>query len=554
MSVQIKEGRIILAIEAIRVSKTMNLTRAAKVYNVPRTTLRDRLKGITPKPERRNAAHNLTSTEEETLIRYVLDLDSRGFPPRIDDVKDMADLLLTTRHVKPVGKQWAYRLVRRRPELKTRFSRAYDFQRALCEDPALINAWFRLVVNMRGKYGIQDADFYNFDETGFMMGVICGNMVVTRADRRGRSKQLQPGNREWATAIECVSSDGITLPPFLIVQGVNHLASWYTECDLPPSWVIKTSPNGWTDNDTALEWIKHFDKHTTVRRQGVYRMIVLDGHESHLSAQFQEFCKEKKIITLCLPAHSSHITQPLDVGCFSVLKRAYGRELEIFIKAHINHITKIEFFVAFKAAHLSTMTAKNIKAGFRGAGLVPYNPQAVLSKLDVKLRTPTPTGSPLPQADPWVSQTPHNPNEAVSQSEHVQKRISNHQGSSPTSMFSAVKQLAKGTELIAHEMTLLRDEVRTLRQANEALAKRRRAKRTRIQARGALTIEDAQALIAQKDVGRQQSGERLVERDALEAGPSTQQRCRRCGKTGHNVRTCQEVKETSDKESSIECS
>ena len=70
---------------------------------------------------------------------------------------------------------------------------------------------------MRTKYGIQDCDFYNFDETGFMMGVICGNMVVTRADRSGRGKQLQPGNREWATAIECVSSDGFVLPSFLIL-------------------------------------------------------------------------------------------------------------------------------------------------------------------------------------------------------------------------------------------------------------------------------------------------------------------------------------------------
>jgi hypothetical protein len=174
-------------------------------------------------------------------------------------------------------------------------------------------------------------------------------------------------------------------------------------------------------------------------------MIVLDGHRSHLSVQFEEFCKEKNIITLCLPAHSSHLTQPLDVGCFSVLKRLYSRQLEAFIKAHINHITKTEFFIAFKAAHLATMTPSNIQGGFRGAGLVPYNPQAILSKLDIKLRTPTPTGPPLLDADPWVSQTPHNSKEALSQSEHVRRRITRHQGSSPTSIFSAVKQLAKGT-------------------------------------------------------------------------------------------------------------
>ena len=126
---------------------------------------------------------------------------------------------------------------------------------------------------------------------------------------------------------------------------------------------------------------------------------------------------------------------------------------------------------------------------------MPYDPQAVLSKLDIKLRTPTPTRTPLPQANPWVSQTPHNPNEAVSQSEHVRYHIARHQGSSLTSVFSAVKQLAKGTELIAHQMTLLNEEVRTLRKANEALIKRRRAKKTRVQAGGALSVGDALSLI-----------------------------------------------------------
>jgi hypothetical protein len=49
---------------------------------------------------------------------------------------------------------------------------------------------------MRAKYNIQDYDFYNFDKTGFMIGVISLAIVVTRADRRGRSKAVQLGNRE----------------------------------------------------------------------------------------------------------------------------------------------------------------------------------------------------------------------------------------------------------------------------------------------------------------------------------------------------------------------
>ena len=72
---------------------------------------------------------------------------------------------------------------------------------------------------MRAKYGIQDCDFWNFDETGFMMGMIIPGMVVTRFDRRGRSKKIQPGNREWATAICCINGVGEDVRPFLVIQG-----------------------------------------------------------------------------------------------------------------------------------------------------------------------------------------------------------------------------------------------------------------------------------------------------------------------------------------------
>ncbi|PQM43524.1 hypothetical protein VC83_09651 [Pseudogymnoascus destructans] len=232
-------------------------------------------------------------------------------------------------------------------------------------------------------------------------------------------------------------------------------------------------------------------------------MLVLDGHKSHESAEFQEYCKAHNIITLCLPPHSSHLTQPLDVGCFSVLKRAYGRQIETFIKAHINHITKVEFFLAFQAAFIESITTQNAQAGFRGAGLVPFNPQAVISKLDVKLRTPSPA-LPLPaDADPWVSQTPHNPTEALSQTTLVKQRIARHQGSSPTPLFETVFALAKGTERLAHQNTLLTEEIRTLRAANEALSKRRRAKNNRIREGGALTVEDAYDILSQQEVDEQ---------------------------------------------------
>lgn len=95
-----------------------------------------------------------------------------------------------------------------------RFSRAHDFQRALYEDPELINAWFHLFLNMRNKCGILDCDLYKFDETGFMMGVICPSMVITRSDRRGKSKTAQPENREWTTTLPASVVTVSTSPHF----------------------------------------------------------------------------------------------------------------------------------------------------------------------------------------------------------------------------------------------------------------------------------------------------------------------------------------------------
>jgi len=225
MEVLTQEARIIMAIKAIRTSKKLSRWAAAKLYNVPEPTLRARITGRSSRCNTRPNCHKLTDLEEDVIIRYILDIDERGFAPRLAGVEDMANYILESREGQRVGKLWTHRFVQQRPELKTRFNCVYDFQRVLCEDPELIGAWFRLVQNMRTKYGILNCDFYNFDETGFMMGIICPGIVVTYADRCGRGKAIQPGNREWATAIACINSEGWSVPPFLVVQGSYYLTN-----------------------------------------------------------------------------------------------------------------------------------------------------------------------------------------------------------------------------------------------------------------------------------------------------------------------------------------
>jgi hypothetical protein len=91
-----------------------------------------------------------------------------------------------------------------------------------------------------------------------------------------------------------------------------------------------------------------------------------------------------------MPSHSSHLLQPLDVVPYSLLKRYYSDGISLLARSRIYYINKETFLLAFKAAYKKTFTPENVCAGFRGAGLVLYNLEAVLLKLDVQLRTLTP--------------------------------------------------------------------------------------------------------------------------------------------------------------------
>jgi hypothetical protein len=99
-------------------------------------------------------SRKLTDLEESVIIQYILDLDAKGFPPRLSGVEDMANRLLAERDAERVGTRWASTFIKRHLEVNTRFNRKYDYQRAQCKDPEIIRGWFALVQNTIAKYGI----------------------------------------------------------------------------------------------------------------------------------------------------------------------------------------------------------------------------------------------------------------------------------------------------------------------------------------------------------------------------------------------------------------
>ncbi|PWW74814.1 hypothetical protein C7212DRAFT_53790, partial [Tuber magnatum] len=77
----------------------------------------------------------------------------------------------------------------------------------------------------------------------------------------------------------------------------------YIDGKIAPDWVVKMTPTGWTDHDTDREWLQHLDQHMRAYQKGQYRMLVLDGHGSHINAEFNEYCKENNLVPLCPLAH-----------------------------------------------------------------------------------------------------------------------------------------------------------------------------------------------------------------------------------------------------------
>lgn len=130
----------------------------------------------------------MTQTEER-LKKWIISLDERGGAPRHPQVREMANILLCDRGVTPpttVGDKWVYNFIKRHPELCTPRSRRYNYQRAANENPVIIRSWFEQVQNTILEFGVDNHDIYNFDETGFAMGLAAIAVVVTRADFYGK--------------------------------------------------------------------------------------------------------------------------------------------------------------------------------------------------------------------------------------------------------------------------------------------------------------------------------------------------------------------------------
>lgn len=158
-----QEGNILLALHDLKDGRSSSICAAAKLYAVPRSTLQTRANGQISRADTRPSGHKLTKTEGDPLTEWIISMDTHGAAPRPSTVRDMANILLAARGwASPItgGKNWPSTFINRGDEIRSRFSRRYDYQRALKEDPKSVREWFVTVQRVIDKNGIQPEDIH----------------------------------------------------------------------------------------------------------------------------------------------------------------------------------------------------------------------------------------------------------------------------------------------------------------------------------------------------------------------------------------------------------
>jgi hypothetical protein len=123
-----------------------------------------------------------------------------------------------------------------------------------------------------------------------------------------------------------------------------------------------------------------FDTQTVGKAKRDWRLLILDGHGSHCTLRFLDWCRSNKILVAIFPPHSTHRLQPLDVSVFGPLATYYSQQLDHHTRRSqgLTALTKRDFFKNFYSAYDRAFTEDNIVSAWQKTGLEPFDPQRVL--------------------------------------------------------------------------------------------------------------------------------------------------------------------------------
>ncbi|KAK6212209.1 transposase [Colletotrichum tabaci] len=380
-----------------------SIRQAARNWGIPHHTLRHRFHGMQSKNTAYSHMQRLSQSQEQYLAEWVYIQDALGVAPTHQQLKGLAERMMGSIN-QPLGKRWVNRFLRRNPSIGTRRSRAIDARRWKAHSSEVIEDFFHRLDSIPTIQGINPSNRWNMDETGIMEGKGANGLVLGSMASQHIQKK-QPGSRTWVSIIECVAADGRSLCPLVIYKGKSVQAQWFPSNLFGyEGWHFTYTDNGWTTEKTALEWLKKvFIPGTMPSEPEAARLLVLDGHYSHISTDFMWECFQNKIYLLYLPPHSSAVLQPLDVAVFSPLKQAYRKEVG-YLDDWVTDSTvagKRAFLECYFKARKASITSQNIKSGWRASGLWPVSIRRPLSNPMVSKAQETSQQTNQPSSQQW---------------------------------------------------------------------------------------------------------------------------------------------------------
>ena len=382
------------AIESLDVGEKINYSKIAREFGCSNVTLARRHKRVSTSPSIRYGNRQaLHPQQEQELTQYIKGLCAQGLPPTRALIRNFGSTIAKRR----LGKNWIDRFVKRHQmELITRWSTGIDRSRHIADSISKYDLYFKLLGRKLKEYNIVPQNIYNMDEKGFLLGVVTRSKRIfsKRMYEAGKLRSiLQDGNREWVTVLACICADGSDLEPSLIYQSDSgNLQDTWLQAFEPDIHRIRfsASPSGWTNNEIGLAWLKDvFDRNTRAKARHSWRLLIVDGHGSHVSMEFIEYCSAHKILLFIYPPHSTHTLQGLDVVMFKPLSSKYSDGISTFMEncQGLTSMSKRDFLPLFIEAYTSTFIETTILKAFKATGISPFDPSIVLEKL--RLRQPT---------------------------------------------------------------------------------------------------------------------------------------------------------------------
>ena len=359
---------------------TKGLREAARTYNVPVETLRRRAVGLVSLECRSGPSTVLTREEEEALMNYCIKMSEMGFGLSREDVMRTA-FTIAERSGRPhpfsdgmAGRGWMDGFMRRFPNLTLRSPHPLSFARAkACTDEA-IKSFFEKIGGLYARLNLlsKPMQVYNSDETGISIVHKPGRVVTEMGKKKVWA--VTSGERgKTHTVITCVSASGQAIPPMMIYPRIRM--SEGLKKDAVPGTLFACSKTGWVNQELYLEWFRFFISSIPASRPV---LLIEDGHSSHISLEVIKLAQENDIHLLCLPSHTSHLLQPLDVGVFKSLKSFFSKACKQFMASNPGCVVRSENLASLLAvAWPQSVTPVNIMSGFRKCGIHPLNPGVI---------------------------------------------------------------------------------------------------------------------------------------------------------------------------------